>query len=389
MKTPSQLTTASILSLSFVSAVTTVITGIIPQLTAEFPQIAPTLIEWLVTSANLSALVTLLLNPWLTRRFGSRQLVIGGLLVSAVTGTLPILVTNFAVLMTSRIVLGLGIGLFSPHAIGLIAHVYHGELRARLLGYQTGLSALGNAILLVLAGWLVILSWRAVFLLYLILAALALLAFKALPDFRPTTTTPNQTESLPASSWILLALTFVTYLLIWGVQLKLPTLFTKRHFGNASVLNLTLAAMNLGGLVAGLSFGKLHQHLHRYTLTLGYAGAATAILVLWQTTNATLGIIAAIFFNFIYSYTGPYLVFSSQAGLTGNQIDTMSSRLTIATIISAFFAPLVWNWFGNFGSQALTTNVLAWIAGCLTVITLLTGVWAYRTQKGPTKHVES
>lgn len=389
MNTPNKLTTASILSLSFVSAVTTVITGIIPQLTTEFPQVAPTLIEWLVTSANLSALVTLLLNPWLTRRFGSRQLVISGLLVSAVAGTLPILVTNFSVLMTSRIVLGLGIGLFSPHAIGLIAHVYHGELRARLLGYQTGLSALGNAILLVLAGWLVILSWRAVFLLYLILAALALLAVKALPDFRPTALTTNQAESLPASRWILLVLTFVTYLLIWGVQLKLPTLFTERHFGNGSVLNLTLAAMNLGGLVAGLSFGKLHQHLHRYTLTLGYAGAAVAVLVLWQTTNATLGIIAAVFFNFIYSYTGPYLVFSSQAGLTGNQIDTMSSRLTIATIISAFFAPLVWNWLGNFGPQTLTTNVLAWIAGCLTLITLLTGVWAYRMQKGPTSHVES
>ena len=66
----------------------------------------------------------------------------------------------------------------------------------------------------------------------------------------------------------------------------------------------------------------------------------------------------------------------------------MSSRLTIATIISAFFAPLVWNWLGNFGPQTLTTNVLAWIAGCLTLITLLTGVWAYRMQKGPTSHVE-
>jgi len=220
MNTPNKLTTASILSLSFVSAVTTVITGIIPQLTTEFPQVAPTLIEWLVTSANLSALVTLLLNPWLTRRFGSRQLVISGLLVSAVAGTLPILVTNFSVLMTSRIVLGLGIGLFSPHAIGLIAHVYHGELRARLLGYQTGLSALGNAILLVLAGWLVILSWRAVFLLYLILAALALLAVKALPDFRPTSPITNQAGVLPASRLILVILTFVTYLLIWGVQVK-------------------------------------------------------------------------------------------------------------------------------------------------------------------------
>ncbi|MFC6182577.1 MFS transporter [Lactiplantibacillus daowaiensis] len=382
MSTPNKLTTTSILSLSFVSGVTTVITGIIPQLTQQFPTAAPTLIEWLVTSANLSALITLLLNPYLTRRFGSRHVVISGLLLSAVAGALPLLLTNLTLIMASRIILGLGIGLFSPHAIGLIAHTYHGELRARLLGYQTGLSALGNAVLLVLAGWLVLLSWRAVFLLYLILAVLAFLAVKALPATTETTTTTHQHAKLPASRWILLALTFMTYLLIWGVQLKLPTLFTERHFGNASVLNLTLAAMNLGGLLAGLTFGKLHQHLHRYTLMLGYAGAALTVFILWWTTSAPIGIAAAVGFNFIYSYTGPYLVFTSQADLTGHQIDTMSSRITIATIISAFFAPLVWNWLGTLGPATLTTNVLGWIAASLTLLTLLTGLWAWRTQKG-------
>lgn len=389
MNTPSKLTTVSILSLSVVSGVTTVITGIIPQLSHQFPNVTPTLIEWVVTSANLSALLTLLLNPRLTQRFGSRQVVISGLLLGAIAGVIPLVLTNFALLMLSRIILGFGIGLFSPHAIGLIAHTYQGDLRARLLGYQTGLSALGNAVLLVLAGWLVVISWRAVFLLYLLLGAVALLAIPALPATKDAEPVSHQAASLPASRWVLLALTFVTYLLIWGVQLKLPTLFTERHFGNASVMNLTLAAMNLGGLVAGFTFGRLHHHLHRYTLMLGYAGAAVSVLILWRTQQPLLGIVAAIFFNFIYSYTGPYLVFTSQANLTGNQIDTMSSRITIATIISAFFAPLVWNGLGQLGGATLTTNVLGWIAGSLSLLTLLTGLWAWQTSKGHLTHVKS
>ncbi|KLD60094.1 hypothetical protein WP50_13070 [Lactiplantibacillus plantarum] len=65
---PRLTTTISILSLSTVTGITTVITGIIPQLKRTFPTVPTTLIEWLVTIANCSALITLLLNPRLTSR---------------------------------------------------------------------------------------------------------------------------------------------------------------------------------------------------------------------------------------------------------------------------------------------------------------------------------
>lgn len=366
---PSQWTTVSILSLSTVSGISTVITGLIPQLTKQFPQVPTTVIEWLVTIANLSALITLLINPQLTQKFGIRPVVISGLLLSAVAGAFPMLSTNFTLIMLSRGILGLGIGLFSPHAISLIAHVYHGDRRARLLGYQTGLSALGNAVLLALAGWLVVISWQAVFWLYLVLALIAVLVWRFVPETNDQTATAKIGHAkLPLSHWGLAGLTFITYLLIWGVQLKLPSLFADRHFGDASSLNWTLAAMNLGGLVAGLTFGWLHKHLHRYTLTLGYAGAALSVALLWVTHQATIAMGAAIFFNFIYSYTGPYLVFTSNSGLANAQINTMSSYLTIATIISAFFAPLVWNLLGKWGPGVLTDNVMLWITLILALI---------------------
>lgn len=370
---PRLTTTVSILSLSTVTGITTAITGIIPQLKRAFPRVPTTLIEWVVTIANCSALITLLLNPRLTNRWGLRPVVISGLLLSAVMGLIPAFTTNFTVIMLSRLGLGLGVGLFSPHAISLLTHSFTGELRARLLGYQTGLSALGNAVLLGLAGLLIGISWHAVFWLYGGLVIIAGLVARFVPE--PTSATPVTTTeqaSLPRHQWLLLGLTFITYLLIWGVQLKLPSFFAARHFGNAATINLTLAAMNIGGLLAGLTFGYLHRILHRYTLTLGYAGAAGSVLVLWLAPNATIAIGAAVFFNFIYSYTGPYLVFTSNTGLDASQVNVLSSYLTIATIISAFFAPLVWNGLGQLGPQSLTANVLIWIMLILGGLAVLT-----------------
>lgn len=370
---PRLTTTVSILSLSTVTGITTAITGIIPQLKRAFPRIPTTLIEWVVTIANCSALITLLLNPRLTNRWGLRPVVISGLLLSAVMGLIPAFTANFTVIMLSRLGLGLGVGLFSPHAISLLTHSFTGELRARLLGYQTGLSALGNAVLLGLAGLLIGISWHAVFWLYGVLVIIAGLVARFVPE--PTSAAPVTTTeqaSLPRHQWLLLGLTFITYLLIWGVQLKLPSFFAARHFGNAATINLTLAAMNIGGLLAGLTFGYLHRILHRYTLTLGYAGAAGSVLVLWLAPNATIAIGAAVFFNFIYSYTGPYLVFTSNTGLDASQVNVLSSYLTIATIISAFFAPLVWNGLGQLGPQSLTANVLIWIMLILGGLAVLT-----------------
>lgn len=370
---PRLTTTVSILSLSTVTGITTAITGIIPQLKRAFPRVPTTLIEWVVTIANCSALITLLLNPRLTNRWGLRPVVISGLLLSAVMGLIPAFTANFTVIMLSRLGLGLGVGLFSPHAISLLTHSFTGELRARLLGYQTGLSALGNAVLLGLAGLLIGISWHAVFWLYGGLVIIAGLVARFVPE--PTSVAPVTTTeqaSLPRHQWLLLGLTFITYLLIWGVQLKLPSFFAARHFGNAATINLTLAAMNIGGLLAGLTFGYLHRILHRYTLTLGYAGAAGSVLVLWLAPNATIAIGAAVFFNFIYSYTGPYLVFTSNTGLDASQVNVLSSYLTIATIISAFFAPLVWNSLGQLGPQSLTANVLIWIMLILGGLAVLT-----------------
>ncbi|WP_434433503.1 MFS transporter [Lactiplantibacillus paraplantarum] len=272
---PRLTTTVSILSLSTVTGITTVITGIIPQLKRTFPTVPTTMIEWVVTIANCSALITLLLNPQLTNRWGLRPVVISGLLISAIMGLIPAITTNFTVIMLSRLGLGLGVGLFSPHAISLLTHSFTGDLRARLLGYQTGLSALGNAILLGLAGILIVLSWHAVFWLYglLIMIAVGVACFVPEPAEPATTTATNQSTTektrLPRRQWTLLSLTFMTYLLIWGVQLKLPSYFSTRHFGNSATINLTLAAMNIGGLLAGLTFGYLYRYLHRFTLTLG------------------------------------------------------------------------------------------------------------------------
>lgn len=366
------LMTVSILSLSTVGGVAALITGILPQLRAEFPGISQTLIDWLVTVANLSALVTMLANRQLVARFGRRRIVVIGLLTAGLAGVAPIWLEGFWPIMVSRIVLGLGIGLYSPNAITLIVHTYHGPLQTRLLGFQTGLGALGIAFFVGLAALIINVDWHAIYWLYLLLLPLAALAHFVLPAEESGDTNHQVTASthLPAAKRALLIVTFITFVIVWGVQLKLPVLFDLRQWGDAATASWTLAVMNIGGGIAGLTFGWLYQRLHQYTLVLGYVGALMSVLVLFLSPSVQVGIAAAIGFIFVYSYTGPYLVSTSNQGLDSALVDTMGSWLSIAMVVSAFFAPLFWNWIGQFGPASETENALIWMMVSLGLLAL-------------------
>lgn len=139
--------------------------------------------------------------------------------------------------------------------------------------------------------------------------------------------------------------------------------------------------MNLGGLLAGLTFGRLHARLGPYVLALGYLGAALSVwaMLAWQRPAGV--ITAAIFFNWIYSYTGPYLVYRTNLGLAPDQIDLAASSLTIATVVSSFLAPPLWNSLSHLGPGAMTINALSWMAGALAVIALGTLLTIINTQR--------
>lgn len=379
MYTKSKLETLfSILSLSAVSGITILITGTIPQLKAEFPAVSIIVIESLVTIANLSTLSTIIVNPWLSKKFGLKPVVITGLLIGGLAGIIPAIYMTFTTIFLSRIILGIGVGLFSPHAISLIVHTYSGSTRTKLLGYQTGLGALGNAILLGLAGLLINIKWVYVFWIHGVLLIIAVLIAKFVNEpsvTREKIINSNKSVKLPKANWILLCLAFITYLLIWGVQLKLPSYFEYKSFGSPQIVNLTLALMNIGGLLAGLSFGYIYSKIKKLILPIGYAGAGLSIFILMRTSQANIAILAAILFNFIYSYTGPYIVYKSNAMLSNDQINKVNSYLTGTTIITAFIAPIFWNTIGKIGVGSLFNNIFSWITGLLGILTMLTYIY--------------
>lgn len=361
----------SVLSISLITGVATMLSVIIPHLVDQYPMYNLGIIESLVAVPSAGAIVTILLNAKIAEKIGLKKTVELGIIGAALSGIAPIVIQGIIPFFISRFLLGLGIGLFSPHAISFITLFYSGKKRATFLGLQVGITAAGNALFLLLANIVSNLDWTLVYLLYLLLIPILVLVIKYIPSpkIEQDTKQKESKQLFSKTIWFYFILCTLTFIIIYGVQLKIPTLFLELRKGNASLGGMVLSGMNLAGLLAGISFGVLMKKIGKWTLMLGYLGAGIKVFLLFFSKSVWLSLVSAILFNYVYSFTGPFIVLMLNTFASKEQVVRVNAIFTLIIIGSQFLAPIIWNFLGSF-LQGPTASVLFLISSILLFIAI-------------------
>jgi EmrB/QacA subfamily drug resistance transporter len=142
-------------------------------------------LQWTVNGYTLTLAAFILLGGSLGDRFGRRRIFVLGVVWFAIASLLCGLAPNVETLIAARALQGVGGALLTPGSLAIISAAFHGRDRAAAIGAWSGLGGVAAAIGPVLGGWLVEWSWRAVFLINLPLAAVAVLvAVRHVPETR-------------------------------------------------------------------------------------------------------------------------------------------------------------------------------------------------------------
>lgn len=353
----------SVLSLSLITGAATLLSAAIPYLTNYYSDTSVGTIESLVAIPSLGSILTIVLNHLVVKKLGMKRTVLLGVLIAAIFGMLPFVISSLPFVFLFRFILGLGIGLFSPHAISLISLLYDGQKKATLLGLQVGITALGNALFLLFASMIISKNWAYIYLLYGSLLVVFWLVVQFVPD-RPLPSASKQQASKPrisSKSAAYLLLCLWTFMIIYGVQFKIPTLLAGLPDGNEALGGVTLSLMNLAGLFAGLSFGPLLKRFPRSLFIAGYLGAGIMVLLLAFSTKSLVSMVSAIAFNFVYSFTGPFIILQLNTFTPKEEIVKINSLFSLVIIGSQFVAPIFWNTFIRVFAVS-TNQLLVWIA---------------------------
>lgn len=293
----------SLLSISLLLMSTYAIVPAVPQMRRAFPGVALSTLEALVTLPCLAIMGTVLASAWFARRIGAKQTVAVGLVLVGAGGAIPALWPALGALAASRILLGLGIGLFNSLAASLISAYFTGRERITVIGLQSGFQFLGSAALTFAASLLLAVDWRATFLVYLAAAPILALFWRFVPAPRraPAPRAVHAPAGAPAPAprplrarlaprvWaaVFWATCFISFQSAYNVRVS--SLVVAAGYGTAAQAGTVLSVATLVAMGASASFGALYRRVGRLLLPIGGACITAGFVIsgLSQTMGLT------------------------------------------------------------------------------------------------------
>ena len=256
---------ASVLSLSLVLITSFSISSALPAMFDYYQGYSTGQVELLVSLPSFGIMAMLLLNGVLERIFPERLQLTLGLLILSISGTAPFWYQGYYFVFVTRLLFGLGVGMLNAKAISIISERYHGKTRIQMLGFRGSAEVVGASILTLAVGQLLTFGWTASFLAYVAgLVVLALFLLFVPYDKAEGKVSKHKHEELerltPTMKWLIFYLAIAASVIVCtntAITFRIPSLLIEAGFGDAQLSSLVLSAMQLIGILAGLSFSFL------------------------------------------------------------------------------------------------------------------------------------
>lgn len=350
------------------------------EISRVFAGYSPTTVKLVISLPPLLIIPFALLSGYLSSLIGKKRLLIAGLAIYMAGGAGAAFVDSLPLLLAFRAVLGMGTGIILPLSTSLIADLYQGEQRARMLGFSSAFNCLGTILANILAGILVGMDWHYIFYVYFLAVPVLLLAVPFIPLENPMARAASSQVAVPKelACWSLAA--FLAMTAFFGLVTNLSLLIENRNIGSSEFTGLMFALNSLCMLFAGAFFQIARRRLGQWygPCVLFLMAAGYAVMM---TANTVFPIIAAI----ILSGLGTGLVFPfvmNRASLCAREDNSVviMGIVSSCAFLGQFLSPLILDGIPDIAGDSLSNvfMVLALGTGLLFVASLSGRLFASR-----------
>ena len=205
----------------------------------------------IVTIPSIMIMLFSLFSAKLVMVFRKRTIVIAGIMLYILGGAGSAVTTSFTLLIISRMILGIGVGLIMPLSNVLIADFYDGVERERMIGLGTIFINIGGVGGTLLAGLLATFNWRLAFLVYLLGVPVLILNIVGLSEPPHLQHARSEKAALPGQV-IMIAIYTVLFMVAYtAVAANLSLFVAFEHLGSPGAVGGMLAIATFCGMVDG------------------------------------------------------------------------------------------------------------------------------------------
>lgn len=354
-----KVTKLSLLSVSLLVVSGGAIAANIPAIMMAYPTIDPTLIELITTIPSLFIILTVPFSYKVTKKFGYKHSVQIGIGIVLIAGIMPAFIPSFWLLFFSRIVFGIGVGLFNPLLFSLAGKLYQGKELSSVIGFQSAFEGIGGMIITFTVGQLLVMNWRSSFLAYLFALPIFLLFTWFVPDVsieKQENRNEPENQKVNSSTYGYIALLILVVTIYMSVTVKITSLLLEKGFGNATDGSNLMALVGLGAMTAGMLFGAIVTITKKWTLPISFLILGISMFMIAFSQNLVSISFAVLICGFSFRTFIPYLFNEVNQDTKGNS-EKSTSLLLIGFNIGAAFAPISISILGNILSLNENTDI--------------------------------
>lgn len=288
----------ALLSASLLVGSAAAINANIPAMAQHFDQVPLSMVEMLTTVPSLFLMISVLTSSLIAKRVGYKQTITIGLGIVMIAGIVPLLIDNFMIILISRAMLGFGVGLFNSLLVSMINYFYDAKERSSMYGLQSAFEGAGGIAITFIAGQLLKINWQAPFIAYMIAIPVFFIYFKFVPQVKTADVIKAnggdqiKKESHKSAGFLpvvyYVGLIFMAAMLYMIMGIKIASLMTGEGYGTASDASLVIILLSLGGISAGLLFGKILKVFNQLTTSIGLIILALAMVILGLSQNLVI-----------------------------------------------------------------------------------------------------
>lgn len=283
-----KLTVLAVMSIFFVAMGVGTITPAIANIAAAFPEVPFTTILLASTIPSLMIIPsTLIAGAVAGKKVKFKTLALIGTALFALAGMAPVILnSSFALVLVSRAIFGISLGIISPLGNAILMRFYEGQERANMFGVGSFVMNIGGIVLQFLGGTLSGISWELCFLGHApaILSFFLILFFMKEPEPMEEAAESHmgaKKDRVPAAVWVISIIFGVTMMLIYPMLMNMSSVMADvKGVGDATQAAFSLSMYTVGGAISGVIFGKCYQVLKRFIIPLSFIGGAVGVALI-------------------------------------------------------------------------------------------------------------
>lgn len=289
----------SIIAISFVQGMQFVVSPVLGDIQAHYPEMDVSLVQMLITAPSLLSMAVALFSGWLALHISKKRLLVFAAGLAGTVGFLPYLADSFWLLLISRTVYGVSLGIAATMNVAVVAEFFEGQDRVRAMGVQSAGIGAGMVVVTTAAGFLGKNGFRASYPVNVIGFLCMAVLLVCLPETGCQSARGREKLRLGGRVFGIDFLTLLEICFITTFSTNIAMHLRGALAGSTSVSGLLSACFSAAQMLIGLALGALTRVTKKCTISTAFLcfTAGGALLVLFPSSAPMLAV-AALFCGF-------------------------------------------------------------------------------------------